>query len=139
MTGPWTFDEAREACQRASFAQRNAEDFMRDTARDFAQAEEAYRVALADEIVRQHDQEGVAWSVAPDLARGDKRVAELRRRRDIAEGVREAAQQVAWRAAADRKDAQRFSDWSMRRELAEGGQPPEPDQLPRPIGARRAA
>ena len=74
------------------------------------------------------DADGVAWSTAPDLARGDEAVARLRMERDIAEGVREAMEQALWRHVANRKDAQRFADWSQRRELAEGaGQVPEPD------------
>jgi hypothetical protein len=122
MTGaPWTFDEALSRCQRTSVAQQHAEGAMRAAARDFAVAEEAYRIALAKEIVRQHAEEGVAWTVAPDLARGDKTVAKLRRERDIAEGVREAVTQAAWRASADRKDAQRFADYSLRRDLQESG------------------
>lgn len=120
MSQPWDFAEARENCRRASQAQQQAEDHLREAAIEAAKAEEAYRIALAQEIVRQHDDAEVAWSVAPDLARGDKKVAELRRKRDIAEGVREAMVQAAWRRAADRKDAQRFSDWSQKRELAEG-------------------
>lgn len=128
MSAPWTFEEARQKCRSASLAQEQAEDGLRAAARDAAIAEEAYRQALAVEIVRQHDVEEVAWSVAPDLARGDTKVAELRRKRDIAEGVREAMVQLAWRRAADRKDAQRFADWSQRREMAEGyGQLPEPE------------
>ena len=137
MTGqPYTFAQAAGAARQASLAQQSAEDAVRQAARDFAVKEEAYRIALAKEIVTQHDQ-GVAWSVAPDLARGNKTVAALRRERDIAEGVREAMQQACWRRTADRKDTQRFIDWSMRRELAEGyGQTPEPE-FEAPIGARR--
>lgn len=136
MSGPYTFDEARDAARDASTLQKAAEDFIKQAAKESAQAEEAYRKALAEEIVRQHD-DGVAWSVAPDLARGNKKVAELRRRRDIAEGVREASLQAAWRRTADRKDTQRFIDWSMRRELAEGyGTVPEPLEQS-VIGGRR--
>jgi hypothetical protein len=124
MNGPWTFDEAREHCLRASQAQRHAEDASAKASVEYAKAEEAYRVALAKEIVRQHDDEKVAWTVAPDLARGNVIVAGLRRERDIAEGVRDALVQAAWRRSADRKDAQRFADWSQRRELAEGGEGP---------------
>ena len=120
MTGPFTIDEARDACRQASIAQRTAEDFLRACARDLAQAEERYRVALAREIVKQHDA-GLAWTVCADVARGQDTVAKFRRERDIAQGVMEAAQQAAWRHTADRKDVQRFCDWSMRRELAENG------------------
>lgn len=119
MTGPYDFDQARAAAQNASASQNAAEKALRDASRDFAEKEERYRVALAKEIVRQHADEGVAWTVAPDLARGNAEVARLRRERDIAEGVREAMQQSCWRRAADRKDTQRFIDWSMRREFAE--------------------
>jgi hypothetical protein len=119
---PYSFDEARQAATKASRAQINAEDFIKDCARSYALAEEAYRVALAETIVRTHA-EGTAWSVCGDIARGDKRVAELRRVRDISEGVRDAAVQAAWRRSADRRDTDRFCEWSMRRDLADARGP----------------
>ena len=130
--GPWTFSEARQKCLNAAGAQKLAEGSLKEAAKNAATAEENYRIALAEEIVRQNAS-GAAWTVAADLAKGERRVAELRRKRDIAEGVREAMVQLAWRRSADRKDAQRFSDWSQRRELAEGvGAGQEPDwSLPR--------
>lgn len=136
---PYSFGEARDKAAEASKLQEAAELAMKDAARDFAEKEERYRVALAKEIVRQHNDDNVAWTVAPDLARGEPNVARLRKARDIAEGVREAMTQAAWRRAADRKDTQRFIDWSMRRELAEAaGSVPEPDDQPS-FGTRRAA
>lgn len=117
MSGPWTFDEAQEACRRASREQKAAEDHFKEAAREFAEAEERYRLALAEAIIEAHA-EGIAWTVAPDIARGRKNVAELRRGRDIALGVRDALDQACWRRTADRKDAQRFADWSQRKELA---------------------
>lgn len=138
MTQPWDFEQARAAAQRASMAQQAAEDFVRDAARQFAEAEERYRVALALEIVRQHRDDKVAWTVAPDLARGNVEVARLRRERDIAEGVREAAQQASWRRSADRKDTQSLLSWSMRVSLRD--EDPQPDWSQQPvIGGRRAA
>lgn len=116
---PYTFQEARAAATKASRNQVAAEEFIKTSARAFALAEEAYRVALAEEIVNKHA-EGVAWSTCGDLARGDKRVAMLRRNRDIAEGVRDAAVQACWRRGADRRDTEAFIDWSKRRDLAEG-------------------
>jgi DNA-binding transcriptional LysR family regulator len=134
---PYDFAQARDAAEQASKLQLAAETALKDAAREFAEKEERYRVELAKEIVRQHAEDGVAWTVAPDLARGNEKVARLRRERDIAEGVREAMQQAAWRRAADRKDTQRFIDWSMRRDLAEGyGTAPEPE-FSEPIGGRR--
>lgn len=115
MSRPYDFGEARTAAANASRAQAAAEDFIREAAKDYAVKEETYRVALAKAIVREHA-EGRAWTVCPDLARGDADVARLRRERDIAEGVKDAASQMAWRRAADRRDTERFIDWSMRRE-----------------------
>ncbi len=119
---PWDFDEAREACRMASQAQHAAEDALKEAARDLALAEQAYRLALAKRIVELRA-DGTPASVCADVARGDVEIARLRMKRDIADGVREAAVHAAWRRNADRKDAQRFADWSMRRELVEGGQP----------------
>jgi rubrerythrin len=130
---PWTFSEARNACRDASAAQKAVEDQLAQAYRNAAEKEEAYRVALAKCITTLHA-EGVAWSTAPDLARGDEKVARLRLERDIAEGVKEALVQAAWRRTADRKDAQRFSDWSQRRELAEfHGTDPEASTYPRAV------
>lgn len=117
--GPWTFDEATAWSREASIAQEAVENGVRDAAREFAEAEESYRKALAVKIVYLHE-EGVAWSTCGDLARGNEQVAAFKRERDIAEGLYEAARQAAWRRSADRRDTERFIEWSMRRELAEG-------------------
>jgi hypothetical protein len=131
---PWDFDTALEACRNASRMQEMVESALRDAYVEAAKAEEAYRKALAVQIVANHN-DGIAWSVSADVARGDDRVARLRRERDITEGVREAMVQAAWRRAADRKDAQRFADWSQRREFAEAAGQTEPT-FSEPIGAR---
>lgn len=126
MSAPWTFDQAQAACREASALQLGAEKAMTEASKAAAEAEERYRIALAKQIVVEHES-GVAWTVTPDLARGNAEVARLRRERDIAIGVQEATGQAAWRRTADRKDTQRFAEWSMRRELAEGaGRAPEP-------------
>lgn len=120
MSGPWTFDEARATLVRCSQQQEHAERFVKDSYRDYAQAEEAYRLALAKRITELRA-EGESVTLAADLARGDKHVAGLRMKRDIAEGVVEAAKQQAYRRTADRKDAQALATWSMRREMSELG------------------
>lgn len=122
---PWDFAQARKKCASAARAQQNAEETLVEVGRDYARKEEAYRKALATRILEYHANE-VAWTVAPDLARGDPTVARLRRERDVAEGVREAMVHALWRHNANRRDAQRFADWSQRRELAEGTGP-EPE------------
>jgi len=119
MTGPWDIDQAKAAARSASQKQKQAEDFIREAYKDFAVKEEAYRVALAMRITELHA-EGIAWSATGDLGRGEKLVARLKRDRDIAEGVVEAAKQAGWRASKDRDDVAAFIGWSMRRELAEG-------------------
>lgn len=135
---PYDFAGAHDAATKASRAQHSAEDFLREAYRMFAESEETYRVALAKRIVELRA-EGVAATLCADLARGEKDVAALRRKRDIADGVKEAAAQAAWRRAADRKDTQRFIDWSARRDLAEGyGNAPEPEAAS-VIGGQRAS
>jgi hypothetical protein len=127
---PYDFAQASELTRRASAAQKAAEDLLRSTSRDFAEKERAYRIALAKEIVTQHS-EGAAWTVCQDLARGNPQVAQLRMERDIADGMREASQQRAWSAAADRKDLTQLINWSLRRDLAE--------DVPQPQWTRTAA
>lgn len=120
---PYSFAEAREAITTASQNMRNAEQFVRQAFEQAAAAERAYRVALARKIVELHAG-GAAWTVCQDLARGDKEVADLRYKRDVADGVKEAAQNATWRMTADRKDLGKLVDWSMR--VAPDGQMDEP-------------
>lgn len=135
---PYDFQQARSAEAAASRAQAAAEDFIRQAAKDAALAESAYRQRLAERIVELRA-EGQAATLVKDLARGDKQVAELKVRSMIADGVRDAAVQAAWRASKDRDATAKFVEWSMRRELAEGrGRVAGPDN-PETYGARRAA
>lgn len=110
---PYSFDEARDAIREASQAMKAAENNRRDASRSLAEKERAYRVALAQEIVRVHA-DGAAWTVAQDLARGEKRVADLRYERDVARGVLDAQETVSWRMTADRRDLSALIDWSKR-------------------------
>jgi hypothetical protein len=119
---PYTFGEAVERSNRLDIAQAAAEAETRRAYALYAEAERAYRKALAKEIVRQRAN-SVAATVAADVARGDQHVAELRYRRDVSEGVVEAARQSGWRHQANRRDGHEFIDWSKRRELAENGGP----------------
>ena len=108
---PWDFNEARAAARSASETQREAENARREAAEKCAQAELLYRKALAHKIVELHA-DGVAWTVAQDVARGDEKVAQLRFERDVAKGVLDAAEQRAWRHTADRKDTTGLIEWS---------------------------
>ena len=110
---PFDFTEARAAARKASEAQAYTENAMLEQAKKRAGAERDYRVALAKRIIKAHE-EGIAWSVCSDIARGDADVARLRYERDVADGVAEALSQAGWRHAADRKDLQRLIAWSER-------------------------
>ena len=131
---PYDFGEAREAARRAASNQRQGEDNLREASAKLADAEKAYRIALARKIVEVHAN-GSAWTVAQDLARGDESVAELRYLRDVAKGVFEATQSAIWRYTADRKDCLELIEWSRR--VAPDGQH-EPTGF-RDVSPRRAA
>lgn len=139
MQQPFTFDQARMASIDASRTQEAAEQELAAANRAYAQAEEAYRKALALEMWRLRHDEGIAWSTLSDLARGDEQVAAAKRARDDAEGNREIASHAVYRRSADRRDVERFIQWSQARDLAENGgrNIPSPDLTP--IGTRRAA
>lgn len=127
---PFDFAQARDAINVAKAAQRAAQTAARNefirAKTAYANAEQTYRIALAQEITRLKG-DGVAWTTCGDLARGEKRVAHLRYLRDIADGVREAALQamkeVGFTHAADRRELEQLVEWSRRVD----GQVPEPD------------
>lgn len=116
---PYDFAQAKAASAAASNNQRAAEQFVIDSTRAYAEAERAYRKALASKIL-ELKAGGMAVTACGDVARGEAGVADLKYKRDVAEGVREAAGQSSWRASGDRKAEQSFISWSMRRDLAEG-------------------
>ena len=117
---PWTFQQARQAAHEASARQQRAEQTLREASAALAEAERAYRRKLAETILTLRA-EGTAATACGDIARGNNLVSDLRYKRDVAEGVLEAAKQAAWRLTADRKDVHQFAAWSLRRELAENG------------------
>lgn len=132
---PMDFAAAVAASREASEAQHNAERFYAEKGREYADAERAYRKALAEKITTLKS-EGIAITVAQDLARGDKHVADLRFNRDLAEGLRDAAAQSIWRHTADRRELEQFLDWSKRAAFLDLTPPQE---QPTTFGARRAA
>jgi hypothetical protein len=134
MTAPWDFDQARAKARKASENQEAAEGNIKEAARNYAEAEGAYRLALAKKILELHAN-GVAWTVTSDIARGDPDVVRLKIERDTLEGVRDAAGHAAWRASNDRQDTQRFIEWSRR--VALRVDEPIREEFAPPIGARR--
>jgi predicted Zn-dependent protease len=129
MSAPYTFDEATAKAGALATAQEEAEQVTRDAYKQYAFAERAYRQALAVRITTLRS-EGTAATLTADLARGDRLVADLRYKRDVAEGVVEAAKQSGWRLQANRRDMQEFVRWSHHRDLAEnGGGQPQPQWM----------
>lgn len=111
---------AREAESEASRGQLKAEDQLVEAAGRLAEAERSYRVELAKCMTRLHA-DGIAWTACRDMALGDERVAELRFERDLAKGIKEAADQAAYRLSADRRALGRLVEWSQRIDIRTGG------------------
>lgn len=114
---PLEIADARDAAHKASELQRGVEDRIRDASRELAEAERQYRLKLTERILHLHAQDGLAITMCGEVARGESAVATLRFKRDVAKGVLEAAQQQAYRYAADRRDLHRLIEWSQRRDL----------------------
>lgn len=110
---PYDWSEAKAAIERASLNMKSAEEFTREAFKMAGAAEKAYRVALARRIVELRA-DGTPATVCLDLAKGDPQIADLRYRRDVAEGVKEAAKSATWRHTADRKDLTGLVEWSRR-------------------------
>lgn len=131
---PYNYEGAKRAIAHASRDMAAAERARRESVEEYAAAEERYRMALAKEIIRVRDEDGAAWTVAQDLARGAKHVAELRRKRDIAQGVKDVAEQAAWKHTANRRSLEQLVAWSMR--VAPDGQHQDEENIQRSaIGA----
>lgn len=134
-TQPYDFLRAQQANTTASATQRAAEKFIIDCYTQYANAEAAYRKALSDRLVTLRAEGGPVTGNG-DIARGERLIADLKMRRDIAEGMKEASVQAAWRASKDREAELKFIEWSMRRDLADGYSPP--DGNGQVYGGRRA-
>lgn len=133
---PLEIGDARQAAHKASELQRGVEDRIRDASRELAEAERQYRLKLTERILYLHAQQGLAITMCGEVARGEQVVADLRFKRDVAKGILEAAQQKAFRYAADRRDLQRLIEWSQRRDLRVDTPPAD---LDRQTGELRSA
>lgn len=119
MSGPWSFQEAVEQSRNAETEQRRVESEVALAYREAGRAQELYSVALARRMFELKSS-GVAVTACEVLAKGDPRIAELRRERDIKEGLKETAKVAAWRTNADRRDVTALLEWAQRRDLADG-------------------
>jgi hypothetical protein len=61
--------------------------------RDYANAEQEYRCALAEKILVERDK-GVPVTIISDICRGDRKIAKLKFERDVAESVYDAAREA---------------------------------------------
>jgi hypothetical protein len=118
LEDPFDVADARRATKIARDLQANVEENIRDNSGTLALAEKVYRLALAKRMA-EFKAEGVAWTSAGDMARGDQHVADLRYKRDVAKGVMKATDQAAFRCGSDRRSLDRLIDWSQRRDLAD--------------------
>lgn len=132
---PLQIEDARQAAYAASENQRTVEDRIRQTSQDLAEAERAYRKALATKIVELRAA-GNAVTACEAIAKGDPVIADLRYSRDVAAGVHDATRQEAYRRGADRKAVDALLEWSMKRDLRVDT---PPAQYPAAIGGQRAA
>ncbi len=136
MNGPWGFDRAVQAYRAGETEQRRVESEVAQAYREAGRAQELYAVALARRMFELRA-EGVAATACETLAKGDKRIAELRRDRDVKEGLKETAKVAAWRTNADRRDVTALIEWAARRDLADGShRVPVADVYSAPIGGR---
>jgi hypothetical protein len=112
MKVPWDFFEAKDAARRCSIAQAGQEQVFTEASEAYAQAEAAYRIELAKEMTVLRAQ-GQPATLVGDLARGSEKIATLKLSRDLAKGLLDASEHGIWRHNADRRDVQRFIDWSL--------------------------
>lgn len=120
MSGPFDFDEAKDAMMEASRVQAELEERLPAVYDQASVSNGAYRMEMARKTMEAHDNGVSSWSAAIEVARGDPEVEKLRRQRDLDEGVKEAVSQQAFRMAADRRDLSRLIDWSARVAVASG-------------------
>lgn len=110
---PYDYAAAKRAIARGSRDQASAAQWRADTAKAYAEAEKAYRTELAKKILELKSQ-GVAVTACGDIARGDEHVANLKFKRDVQEGIREAAEGLQWQASANRRSLEQLVEWSRR-------------------------
>lgn len=117
---PYDFDGAKAAIEAATIEQERLEERIREVYREAAEADERFRVALARTMLELRDSGVTSWSACETLARGKAENAQLRREKEVAEGLKEAVSQAAFRVSADRRDLSKLIDWSSRVAMASG-------------------
>lgn len=113
---PLAIEDAREAQRAASETQRDHTNQIANAHVELANAEKAYREALADRLIDLREQ-GWPATVCKDLARGDSRIAELCRLRNVKQGALDALVEDGFRLKADRRALDGLVAWSKDRDL----------------------
>lgn len=103
----------------AGLEQEASEQHMRDTAKEAAVAKRDYQRALAVRIVELKAR-GNAVTACETIAKGEQDISDLRFQRDLKEAEAQAARAANYRHSANRQDTLKLTEWSMRRELADG-------------------
>ncbi|MEY8763379.1 MULTISPECIES: hypothetical protein [Clostridium] len=82
--------EVTDALYNTSKRLDKGADIITSKAKDFAQSEKIYRIALAKEITKLRT-EGVPTTLINNLARGNENVADLKFNRDLSQEVLKAS------------------------------------------------
>lgn len=85
-------DPITEVWRRSEMLEKALSEFSK-RGRAYAEAEQSYRVALAQKMLVLRDQ-GFPATLIGDLARGDKEVAGLKLERDCSEAVYDSAREA---------------------------------------------
>lgn len=85
-------DPITEVWRRSEMLEKALSEFSK-RGRAYAEAEQSYRVALAQKMLLLRDQ-GFPATLIGDLARGDKEVARLKLERDCSEAVYDSAREA---------------------------------------------
>lgn len=85
-------DPITEVWRRSEMLEKALSEFSK-RGRAYAEAEQSYRVALAQKMLVLRDQ-GFPATLIGDLARGDKEVARLKLDRDCSEAVYDSAREA---------------------------------------------
>ncbi len=81
--------------------------------RDYAQAEQDYRVAIAQKMLVERDK-GLPATILSDVCRGDKEIAKLKFNRDVAEVMYKAAEEAiqSYKLGIRMLDSQISREWN---------------------------
>lgn len=108
---PLDFHDAQQRLRQIAQQLRDAEAFHREWVENHADAESAYRKALAQAYTR-HRADGKGAGEAEVLSKGD--CADLSRARDIAAGMVRAALESLENRRGDRASLHRLVEWSAK-------------------------